>query len=454
LIDTGQNTSMVSIRRRGVGRVNGIPLSYADLAMLRYGQARGITMNIGFLAELAGSPPELRRIHEHVAAQLDRVPEISLRLIGHGTQMRLTPGPPPDLVEHIRERRVAPNTSLDQCVSELLDAPLPLDAPLWAAWLIHGYAPDRHAVIYLAHHSFQDAYAILNTIHTLFGDPTAPPDDGPAVTNSVQPQAPRPTTRRTPSRALAGILLDLVRALLPRHRWPLLTLRRTGRKVFSSVTIPLSLLERIGQVAGGTVNDVYLAALAGTMRELTPGWWRTRSSRRFTALIPMAARRADDPSVGSRAVMLPLELPCAQASPARRLELLVQASRPRKSAGRRKATRWLYNALPRWTGRWFIDIGVTPWYSQLIATAVRLGQRQFVVFGARPERITPITMLTHRHPCAVALITYGDQATVGFIADAAVPEAQALAELWLAQVHELANAVLDEHEMQMGSNER
>lgn len=43
-------------------------------------------------------------------------------------------------------------------MDEVLNRPLPDDAPLWELWLLHGYDDDEFAVFYKAHHPSTTAY--------------------------------------------------------------------------------------------------------------------------------------------------------------------------------------------------------------------------------------------------------------------------------------------------------
>jgi diacylglycerol O-acyltransferase len=220
--------------------------------------------------------------------------------------------------------------------------------PLWETWLVEGLENDRWAIISKVHHCMVDGIAgsdLMTLIFDLTADAEHPPPqewtprpapsrlsllaDGlrGAVSEPVRQVAAVPAVARNLN-GVAG-LVDFGRGLPG-------TLRRLTDRPASSLNGPvgphrrwawteaeLAEVKRIRKAAGGTVNDVVLAAVTAGFRDLLTGRGEDPGGHVVRSLVPVSLRAASERGTfNNRVAGVLVNLPVGEPEPLRRLELL------------------------------------------------------------------------------------------------------------------------------------
>jgi len=250
------------------------------------------------------APPAWRRLVEtferasrEFVRLRQRVVEPSLPL----TDARWVTDPDFDLSYHLRRLRVPePGDIRDLLllVEGQLMSPLDIARPLWDAILVEGFEDGSAALIHRTSHALTDGVGGVRLMRVLFdGDADAPVRSMPAVpvpedltpadltaaatrrlpavavrtlvsaaarTGGVATRAARHPGRTAEElRAFAASLARILAPVAPPS--PLLSGRSMSRRVLWS-EVSLYELKRAAKAGGGSLNDAYLAALAGGLR--------------------------------------------------------------------------------------------------------------------------------------------------------------------------------------------
>ncbi len=283
----------------------------------------------------------LERVLQHRV--IDRYPVFRQRLIGP----RLPGGLPRwadvsrfRLTDHIREAVIpAPgdDASLQEYVGQFLSTPLPRDRPLWEIHLVEGLGTGTAMYVRL-HHALADGIALTRVLLSL----TDADEDTDVADRSHEPAsgtgagglggAVRLLRRHLPRLLRPSALLSAVTMTLKSGRiaGKLLLARnpttamsgRTGaaKKIVWSAPIPLPRVKELADATGTTVNDILVAALAGSLQR-----YQSHHSGRSVdvrTMIPVNLRPLDKPlpaRLGNRFAVVLLTLPSGLASPFARL---------------------------------------------------------------------------------------------------------------------------------------
>jgi diacylglycerol O-acyltransferase / wax synthase len=230
-------------------------------------------------------------------------------------------------------------------VAAVLDEPLPRARPLWAATFVTGLADRGTGLIIVMDHVLADGIGGLGILASLVDESPGPPPAGRRVATFPAP-APRVAQlaadawaararrlSRLPGslRAIRQGLTELGGARLPRRLPPTSLNRPTGpRRRLDVITADLAAARDLGHACGGTVNDVFLAAVTGALRELLAG--RGERLDLVTVSVPVSARQqARGGQLGNQVGVMPVTLPAA-GDPAARVTQIAAITRDRKRA--------------------------------------------------------------------------------------------------------------------------
>jgi diacylglycerol O-acyltransferase / wax synthase len=359
--------------------------------------------------------------------------------------------------------------------------PLDRGRPLWHVYLVPRLEDGRVGMLAKLHHAMVDGLSAVELgLLLLDSEPDAP-----------VPPEPEPSERWLPARvpgqislavesaaSLAGDALRGARAAAgfafsPRRQGAALagTLRRVAAVVRddllpaapeSAVNVPIGPqrtlvrgrvemddLERARaalRASGGprvTVNDVYLAAVAGALRALALR--RGEQPLPLKAMVPVSVRAdSERASLGNRISFVFLELPVQKATAAGRLEQVHSASRAYKESGRVAGGETVLSAL-----------GFLPDPLKDIAARMAASARAYnltisnipgpsvpvYLLGAELDEAHPVVPLSEDHALSVGVFTYRGSAFFGFYADPdALPEVRELPAAVAAEVALLAGA--------------
>jgi WS/DGAT/MGAT family acyltransferase len=265
-----------------------------------------------------------------------------------------------DLGYHLRRVR-APATAPDDALRAALDVAQPLAMapfdrarPLWEFTLVEDLPGGRAALVHKVHHSLTDGVGGIRLALTLLdeepGGPDPEPTTSPAtgddpsarsvVTDSLSDEIGRnlravrgipraagaavARTVRDPVRAagetvrMAGSAVRLLRPAT--HPGSPIMRDRTLARRFEALDVPWATLRDAAHAAGGTVNDAFLAAVAGGIAAYHRRHDAELAHLRFT--MPINVRHDDDPAGGNRFVPARFTVPATIDDPAVRIEAM------------------------------------------------------------------------------------------------------------------------------------
>jgi diacylglycerol O-acyltransferase len=260
---------------------------------------------------------------------------------------------PPDLAAHVTTTALdepGDDRTLARRLGELMSTPLPTDRPWWRIELLTGYA-DGSAVHVAIHHGLADGVALSHLFHALadpVSDPRTPAAYGRPPRSSEAVHDLRLMGREVRDRA-ASLWRTIKRSGTPEGASELVA---TGRAVKSSAMllarpprekpsplqgrpgvpkaarwtsdVSLDTVRAAGKVAGGSVNDVVCAAIAGALRTFLGDV----DVPRLRAVMPTNLRPLDQPistELGNEFGLVLPPLPTDEPDPTRRVERMNHA---------------------------------------------------------------------------------------------------------------------------------
>ncbi|MEO6700352.1 MAG: wax ester/triacylglycerol synthase family O-acyltransferase [Jatrophihabitantaceae bacterium] len=270
-----------------------------------------------------------------------------------------------DLGYHVR-RSALPRPGSDEQLRELVarvqSRPLDRNRPLWEMYLVEGLANGRFAVIQKTHHAMVDGISAVDIGQVILDTSPVPrevPEDlwmprpEPAAAtlliDAVGELVRRPTAvadtvrigladaRNVVTRvtgAVGGILSAARIAARPAPVSPLNVSIGSQRR-FAVARTDLEDYRKVRKQAGGTVNDVVLATVAGAIR----GWMLSRGepvtpASTVRAMVPVSVRGdSESGQLGNRVSSYLVDLPVGEPNPVVRLSQVSYAMKAHKESG-------------------------------------------------------------------------------------------------------------------------
>jgi WS/DGAT/MGAT family acyltransferase len=258
--------------------------------------------------------------------------------------------------------------------------------PLWETTLVDGLADGAAALVCKLHHSLSDGIGAVQVSMILFdlsrepatGEPQPdPPDDAEAeAAGRLDPftlsarydvglvgKAAQLAVRTAPAlllkavrrpvastRTAAEMAASVYRMVRPINQCgsPIMTERRLIRHL-DTHEVSLPALRAAGRLAGGTLNDAFLAGVAAGLRRYHSHHGVEVGDLHMT--MPMSIRSDDDPVGGNRLTLMRFDLPVGLVDPAERIAQiheLVAAVRAEPSLPYTQAIAGGLIRLPRW----------------------------------------------------------------------------------------------------------
>ncbi|MER5212001.1 wax ester/triacylglycerol synthase domain-containing protein [Streptomyces sp. NPDC002838] len=386
---------------------------------------RGRPLPVGFVFRFGGRAPTLDVVRARVAERAHRIPALRYRIAPDRRVFRRV-----DRIaveQHVHEAWLSEDDADGSGAGRLmLTRPMnPAERPPWEVWLVHGPAGD-HTLCYRTDHTLQDGVGAAHTARALLDDH---PVGGPAPHHRTLPTA----------QGLAGAVADVVASFRAPTAKPAFDVTGSGRTAVCHADAPLARLRAIGRAHGGTVNDVYLAALSHAVRT-----WHLKATGSphppLPVAVPMSVRApGEECAPGNRMVVARVLLPCDEASPQAALARVVARTARLRASRQRDALSLLLAATPRAIGA---RVGTRMVNGAVVAaptSGVNFGQalvhqgnaaRRAVLFTAPAAGIRCLTTLTSQH----------DMACLTVVHDEALATADELPDLWLAALLELERA--------------
>jgi WS/DGAT/MGAT family acyltransferase len=420
------------------------------------------SLAIASIAVLDGPVPDQAEFAEAIRGRLPLVPRYrqKVRRVPFNLGCPVWVDDPDfDLDFHLRRTALAApgdDTALDRLVGRIMSQRLDRERPLWEDWVIEGLPDGRWAVLSKVHHCMIDGVT-GNQLYRLICD--RGPTPRPPAEDRWRARQPADAVDLTLDALgqLARLPFDQARVLARAAREPGVAagwFRGTARGLVTLAggfrpAAPTSLagplgrarryavartsLARIAMVADAyavTINDVYLAAVAGAFRRIILARGETPIPGSVRTLVPVNVRRHDERHrLDNRLASMLLQLPVEIEDPADRLRAVHQRVAELRAGHEVEAAVAVVELA-----------GAEPYaaVSFLIRNALRLPQRAIAtvttnvpgpdvplyILGRPIREILPYVPIAERMRVGVAVLTYGGQASIGVTTDfASVPEA-------------------------------
>jgi WS/DGAT/MGAT family acyltransferase len=434
-------------------------------------------MHIGGVSIVEGPPPPYDEFLDTLRGRLHLVPRYRQKL----SHPPLETGRPLwiddasfNLEYHVRQTALPSPGSERQLmglVARIMSQQLDRSKPLWEMWLIEGLERGRFALISKTHHSLIDGISGVDLGTVLF-DLTPEPQEVPHPEEEWRPE-PEPTgtgliaagvlglaragvetasravgALTRPQQTLAGAqevaegLGELVWAgLNPAPATPLNVAIGPHRR-FVGVRNDLADFKTIKDAFGGTVNDVVLTVVSGSLRE----WLRARGVRteglELRALVPVSIRGQDERGrLGNRIAVMRGPLPVYIEDPIARLRAVRQAMgelKESKQAVGAKAISDVQGFAPPTILAQASRVNFSTRLFNLIVTNVPGPQFPLYVHGREMRDVFPVAFLPKHHALAIAIMSYNGRINFGLLGDYdALPDIGRVADGIEASLEEL-----------------
>ena len=355
-------------------------------------------------------------------------------------------------------------------VQRVHSRPLDRSKPLWEMYFIEGLEDGYVAVLSKTHHAMIDGISGMD-IATVMFDLTREPQ---AIERKRWKPQPEPVAREVlvdavrdqvthPLMSLADGFGRAIRA--PQEAWDQARLVLGGigeilskgqaphgpfdarigtNRRFAMAEVPVADAKAVKNALGGTVNDVVLAVVTGSLRKLLEHRGE-RPKGSLRAMVPVSTR---DPSkrmaLGNQVSMFFAELPVGIADPAKRLKKIAEETKELKSSHQAIAATRLINTA-QWTPPTLHGLAARlvarQRFANLVVSNVPGPQVPLYLNGAQLVVAYPVMPLAPTLGLSVAVTSLSGTMGFGFTGDwDAVPDIDVLPEGLLDSMRELKKA--------------
>ncbi|AFS13883.1 Acyltransferase, ws/dgat/mgat subfamily protein [Mycobacterium intracellulare subsp. intracellulare MTCC 9506] len=338
-------------------------LTTLDAGFLKAEDAdRHVSLAIGGLAVIEGPIPDRDELMTTLALRIRACPRFGQRLRTRPFDLgapEWVDDPNFDLGRHVRHvalPRPGGDRELFQLAADVISRRLDRDRPLWEIWIIEGLSDNRWAMLTKIHHCMADGIAATHMLAGLCDDGI-----GESYASHIraikEPEAQGVSRSRpglnpfnmlgglwnastaitaTAARTALGaaeIAVGLLRPTTTSLNGPITTLRRYG-----VARVPLADIAQVCQTFDVTINDVALAAITESYRNILVQRGEAPLPDALRALVPVSMRSVDalDKTDNRVSVMLPY-LPVDEEHPIERLRTVHSRLDRTKSHGQRQA---------------------------------------------------------------------------------------------------------------------
>jgi WS/DGAT/MGAT family acyltransferase len=340
-------------------------------------------------------------------------------------------------------------------VSRLHSNPMDLSRPLWEFHLIEGLADNRFAIYCKLHHALVDGVNSIRLINLssdpessdtvpIWADKSRPAFERRSGTGSLLASLPNmvqkelealPSLARaltSTARAAAGMHDDPDFASLTEAPRTLFNVRIGGQRRVATQTTSLDRVRTIARAAGGTINDVVLAACGGALRHYLAELGNLPAES-LVGSVPVALHRDAGDASGNAVTALATRLGTNVADVRERFEIIRRSS----AAGKTHLAQMTPVAAMNYTMviaaptmlSWLPGVGglVSPPYNLIISNVP--GPRDTLYFhGAEMVAYYPVSQVGHGQALNITVLSYAGQLAFGFVACRdSVPSMQRLA---------------------------
>jgi WS/DGAT/MGAT family acyltransferase len=446
-----------------VEQLNSLDAAFVDAE----DQDKNASFAIASVSVFEGPAPSYEEFLEATARRLPLVPLYRRRL----RKVPFGLGPPVwvddpnfDLRYHVRQTAL-PSPGGDQqlrrLMARVMAERLDRDYPLWEFWLVEGVDHGRWALITKVHHAMVDGISATDLYRVIFDTSPEPPPLPAVPDRSARPE---PSGLALAARAAANAALMPVREEAAIRRSladPELAVRKAAETVrglarYARALQPAaasSLSGRIGRQRrytwaraslddvktiknelGGTVNDIFLAAISSAFRDLLLSRWEEPAPTMVRSLVPVSVRSPGEESVyDNRLSALVADLPVDISDPAERLAAVVTQMAMLKASSEAEAGEAfvsLRRFAPFVLASMFVRLVFSIPQREIVTVTTNIPGPQFPLYalGRRLVEIIPYVPIATTLRTGVSIFTYSGQVTFGITGDyATTPDLDVLA---------------------------
>jgi WS/DGAT/MGAT family acyltransferase len=355
-------------------------------------------------------------------------------------------------------------------VQRVHSRPLDRSKPLWEMYFIEGLEDGYVAVLSKSHHAMIDGVSGIDIATVMFDltpepqemerrpwSPEREPEPREVLVEAMRDQIMHPFMSladgvgravRAPQeawdqarRVLGGIGEILAKGQAPPGPFN----ERIGpNRRFSMAEVPVADAKAVKNALGGTVNDVVLAAVAGSLRKLLEHRGE-RPKGSLRAMVPVSTRDASKQmALGNQVSMFFAELPVGIADPAARLKKISAVTKELKSSHQAIAATRLINTA-QWTPPTLHGLAARlvarQRFANLVVSNVPGPQVPLYLSGAQLVVAYPVMPLGPTLGLSVAVTSLSGTMGFGFTGDwDTVPDIDVLPEGLLESMAELKKA--------------
>ena len=359
--------------------------------------------------------------------------------------------------------------ALKRLAGRLMSQQLDRNKPLWEIWLVDGLAGDRVAMITKTHHCMIDGVSGADITAVLLDMTREPPEITPEpwtpapeprptqlLTDALRERVTQPAeifrglraAVRAPRRAveqttefLGGIGALAWAGLNPAPATPLNVDTGPHRR-FEFVRASLDDFKTIKNSLGGTVNDVVLAVVTGSLRRFMEHRGVDVRGLEMKAMVPVSTRAEEERgALGNRVSAMAAPLPVYEPEPVRRLQLICEAMQGVKESKQAVGAEMIMSltgfAPPTILGQ-AARLQSSQRFFNLLITNIPGPQFPLYTVGHEMLDLFPMAPLSAKQALGVAVMSYNGKLGFGLIADYdALPDVGVVAEGLEKSIQEL-----------------
>jgi diacylglycerol O-acyltransferase len=440
MVQTCEHSTMSS-----ADRLTGLDASFLHM------ERAGAHMHVASTILFEGTPPTHAEFRDHISSRLHLVPRFRQKLrnvpLAQGRPVWVD-DPHLNLDYHVRQTALpAPGSEeqLRNLAARVFSQQLDRTKPLWELWLVEGLEGDRFAIVGKSHHALVDGVSGVDITTVLF-DLEPEPDDPPVRPPKWAPR-PEPTDLQILGDALrerATSPREMVRGFRAVLRGPRQVLRgigATGQMLGAGMSAPstpfnveigphrrlafvrtdLSLLKRVKDQYGGTVNDVVLSVVSGALGNYLRARGHDTEDLELRAMVPVSIRAEEEHgALGNRVSAMMAPLPVWSEDPVERLRQITETMGDLKGSGQAVGAEILTRVTdfaPPTIASQAARLQPAQRFFNLVVTNVPGPQFPLYVLGRRMQSIFPMVPLARRQALCVGIMSYDGEVDFGLIGD-------------------------------------